>query len=356
VAIRQPTLRLGRQLRVTVGTEADQATRTLTDAWVRAWDVLSGSLTDAVLDVLAITKDGQWPPQWELRRVARLESALREAQEALAQLGQRTGVVVTDAAGNAIAATADVEPRLIASQLPAGERVEATKTFAAGIHPQTLDVMMARTTGQIHSAIWDLGSQATEAIRRELIRGIAIGSSPRETARQMVARCEGEFNGGLSRALNIARTETLDAYRVTSQYAHMANKDVLAGWIWTCTLSRRTCPACLSKNGTQYPLDTPGPLDHQSGRCARMPKTKTWRELGINLDEPPDSFPDARKWFSNQSEVDQLAIMGPHRLQLLQSGDVSWDDLATRRAAPAGWRASYAPTSVRDLAQEARAA
>lgn len=354
--IRQPTLRVGTQLRVAVGTAADQATRDLTAAWARAWDTLSKAMTDAILDVLALAgRLGRWPPPWELRHIARLQRALLEAQEALTQLGQRTGVTVVDSAGQAIHATVDAEPRLIASQLPAAQRVDAAASFAARILPQAIDAIVARTTGQIHATTWPLSVEAVDAMRRELALGVATGAHPNTTARAMLGRVEGAFNGGLTRAINIARTETLDAYRVTSQYTHSANSDVLSGWQWMCTLSSRTCPACLAKNGTVYPVVQPGPLGHQQCRCARMPKVRTWRDLGINLDEPADTFPDARAWFAEQPEATQLHIMGAGRLELLRSGAVGWDDLATRRQ-PAGWRPNYVPTPVRDLQRAARSA
>jgi hypothetical protein len=354
MAIGRNTLRIGSQLRVAVGTEADQATRRLTQAWVRAWDELSAEMQTAVTEAVALAGQlGHWPAPWQLARIPGLAAALKAAEQALTQLGTRTGVEVTDAAGSAITATVDAEPRLIASQLPAAERVQAATQFASRILPSALDVIVARTGWQIESATQPLAADAVDAMRRELVRGVAVGASPRETARRLLDRVEGEFNGGLTRALTIARTETLDAYRVTSQYTHAANGDVVTGWIWSCTIGPRTCPACLALNGSVHPLDQPGPLDHQCGRCARLPKTKSWRDMGINLDEPADTLPDARAWYSGLSEDEQVAIMGPSRQKLLSSGKISWDDLATKRPAPAGWRASYAPTPVRTLQRKA---
>jgi SPP1 gp7 family putative phage head morphogenesis protein len=354
MAIRQPTLRIGSQLRIAVGTEADQATRRLTQAWVRAWDVLSGEMQAAVTEIVAMAGQlGHWPAPWELARVPRLVAVLRQAEEALAALGSRTGVEVTDAAGAAITVTADTEPRLIASQLPAAQRVDAVQQFASRILPSALDVIVSRSQAQIAAQTRPLAADASEAMHRELIRGVAVGASPRETAQRMMDRVEGHFNGGLSRALTIARTETLDAYRVSSQYTHAANGDVVTEWVWLCHLGPRTCPACLAMNGTVHPVSEPGPLDHPSGRCSRMPKTKSWRDLGIDLDEPPDTIPDARAWFVAQPEETQIAIMGPSRHALLKSGKIDWDDLAVRRPAPVDWRPSYTPTAVRDLQRKA---
>lgn len=349
MAIRSRTLILGRQLRAKVGAEADAATRALAGAWANAWDLLAGDFETAIADVLALAQDlGRWPSARELTRVGRLHGALLNAQDALMELGTRAGVTITDAAGRVVATTAADEPDLIASQLPAAERVAAAARFAARILPTALDVIVARTGSQITASTRPLSAEATGAMDRELVRGVALGSGPRQAGAKMLAGLEEGFSGGAARAVNIARTEILDAYRTTSQYAHHANADVLDGWIWLCTLSARTCPACLAMNGSVHPLSEPGPLDHQSGRCARMPKTKSWADLGFAVKEPPDTLPDARKWFSEQPPAVQRQIMGPGRLGALQSGKTTWEDLVRRRETP-GWRPSYVPTPVRDL-------
>ncbi len=64
----------------------------------------------------------------------------------------------------------------------------------------------------------------------------------------------------------------------------------------------------------------PGPYDHQQGRCARLPRTKSWRELGFDLDEPASLLPDAETVFEALPADDQLAIMGGVRLELLRPG------------------------------------
>jgi hypothetical protein len=50
-----------------------------------------------------------------------------------------------------------------------------------------------------------------------------LGRTPREPARHPLRRLEGDFNGGLACALDIARTEIFDAHRdalVASLAAH----------------------------------------------------------------------------------------------------------------------------------------
>lgn len=355
MAIRQPTLRLGRLLRVAVGKEADEATRALAASWVKAWSLLSADMEAAVLDVLALAKTlDRWPYSYELNRVDRLYRVMRKAQVTIVELGKQAGVTITDAAGNAIDITAKSEPQIMASQLPPANQAAAATRYADLVRPSALDLIVRRTTERITSATRPLSADAIESMHRALIRGVAMGYSPRKAASQMVAGLQDGFNGGLARAVNIARTEILDAYRQTSQYAHAANSDVLDGWIWLCTLTARTCPSCIAMNGTVHPLDEPGPLDHQSGRCARMPKVKSWADLGIPLAEPASTVPDARQWFAGQPVETQQHILGPGRLALLNSGQITWDDIPQLRPST-DWRPSYAPASLAALQRTAAA-
>ena len=67
MAIRRPTLRILRQLMVSIGTETDQTTRLLTRSWVTAWDELSAAWRQALDDAIAYqARTGQWPSPWEL--------------------------------------------------------------------------------------------------------------------------------------------------------------------------------------------------------------------------------------------------------------------------------------------------
>lgn len=343
--VSRDTLHRVRDLRITVGTEADAAVASLTRAWARAWHELARSFRTALVDVAALAADlERWPAPGELIRIERLRAALDLAERRLTELAQQTGVTVTDAAGNAMTATAEAEPHILASQLPPAERAAAAVRFDR-LTVTALDAIVRRTQRQITSTALPLSRSAHEAIRRELIRGIALGTGPRDVARQMLARTEGAFNGGLTRALNISRTEILDAYRVVSRASHLANADVAAGWRWHSAMDRRTCPSCWAMHGTVHPADELGPNDHQQGRCARVIILRPWSELGITAKEPPDMFPDARARFARLSERDQVAIMGATRLDLLKSGRITWDDIPQLKTNP-GWRPSYTPRPV----------
>lgn len=344
------TLQLLRQLRVDIGDEADDVVRALTAAWVAAWDVLADAWELAAEQLVAeiAANGGKWPPPWRLTRLERLTAAMAQTNGTLTVLSGQTSAAGATAAAEVVALTAAAEPLIMASQLPAAAATAAAEVYAAAIAPSALEAISLRARQQIASDTIPLTEAAMEAIRRQLIIGVAVGANPREVAPKIVAEVQGDFNGGLTRALVIARTELLDAYRETSQYVHEANIDVLDGWVWVASLDTRCCPSCWGMHGTVHAVTEPGPWDHQQGRCSRLPKVKSWEDLGIPGVESEDLTPDAQKVFDGLTGDQRAAIMGPGRLSLLDAGDITLADLPVRRENDR-WRASYAPRTVRDL-------
>lgn len=345
MAFTSRTAGLARAAVAAVGRVIDTAVRVLTAAWVKAWDAVAGTLA-AALEALLARGDG-WPTRRTIEQDQALQDALADADRALDLLAELTADEAIRAADTAAGQAADDQAAQIGSQLPPGG--ERPGPPPGGFHQRSIDAIRARTRQRIVSLTRPLSRDADAAMRRELVRGVRTGTNPRETARRMVRQVEGAFNGGLNRALVITRTETLDAYRKAAAATQETSKDVLTGWVWLAKLDPRTCTACWAMHGTIHPLSEPGPLGHPQCRCSRAPKTASWRDLGFDIDEPADVIPDAETAFRALPHADQVKIMGPRRLALLNRGAITWQDLVRRRQNP-GWRDSYTPTPVRDLA------
>lgn len=336
MAITAKTVRLTQQLRRDLLKITDQQARTLTAAWVDAWDIVAGDLENAVNELTTNAQGGILSRATVLRS-RRLQIALAAIAQRLEQLTVDAGRLITDDLPRVVREAGEAQEAIIASQLPKGE---ADLVGWPKVNARAIDAIVQRSTERITSGLWPLSSEADAAVRREIVRGIATGSNPRQTASRIMKGAEGGFNGGLSRALTISRTETLDAHRAAAAESHAENSDVLGGWVWLADLSPRTCPACLGMNGTEHQLSEPGPLGHPNCRCSRMPRTKTWAELGIDLDEPAPSTPDAGDWFAGQDEKTQRSILGPARYDAWLRGDYPMDAWAVRKPNPE-WRASY---------------
>ena len=308
--------------------------------WGTAWVEVEQALRDAIAQLAAISVGGEWPSRTKVLRAQQVLRALRvvEQQAKQAVLGASPEVL---ARTRALALFApEAFSQVAGSQLPSSAAVTFNRVDARAI-----DAIVTRATKRMTVAHRPLSGEARAAMRAALVRGVALGDNPEVAAARMLAHCRGVFDGGRWRARNIARTEMMDAYRASAAAARSANSDVVGGWRWMCSLSTRTCPACLVKHGTSYPAGAVGPEGHPSCRCTSVPTVKPWSNLGIDVDEPADQFPDAREWFNRLPSSVQRGMLGPSRFSAWRSGDLDWDDFAVRRN-PSGWRPNWVTAPV----------
>lgn len=347
MAVNKYTIRISKEIRVVILGHLEDTTRRLVESWSRAWDEIDHEWRLVISELIQSSKNGKWPSQAEIRRASQVLKALELTHAEILRLGDLGGVLVVENTKQILANEQAWMERLTRSQLP-DESSTGIVVSVNRVDPDAIGAIVERASEQIHSYTKPLADDAVDAMKNTLIRGVALGENPRKAAATMLRRVEGRFNGGLTRALNIARTEMLDAHRSGSAAAQFANPDLLKGWVWQAELDRRTCPSCWAQHGTEHGLDEPGPDDHQQGRCARLPLTRSWAELGFDIDEPESLFPDAQSTFQDLPAADQLQIMGPKRLAALNAGDVDWRDLSMRRSTN-GWRDSYTPRPVSSI-------
>lgn len=337
MAVTDRGIRLVEDLRAQLDTVVDGQVRDLVRAWATAWDEVAPDLRAALLDMLVANEP---VTRSQLLRSERLRRALAVIADQLQALADSAGVRVTSDLAAVVETAGAAQASVIDSQLPPGFMRPAALASWSRVDENQIAAIVTRSTQQITSLARPLSAEAYAAVRRELIRGVAAGSNPRATAERIVRRAEGRFNGGLSRALNIARTETLDAHRAAAQVGQAQHADVLTGWQWLCKLDGRSCPACWAKHGSVYDLDEPGPLDHQQGRCVRLPVTKSWADLGFDVDEPPSLVPDAETRFAALPVEVQRQILGPARYGAWVAGTYPMSGWAVRRS-NSGWRDGF---------------
>lgn len=336
MAVTRRTLRLQAQLTAELANVTDQQARDLVGAWASAWDEISPDLTAALVEQLVA---GDRVTRAQLLRSTRLRRALQVIADHLTVLARDAGVRITADLQRVIDTAGAAQASVIDSQLPAGTDL-VTVTAWSRVDPAQIAAIVKRSTEQITSRTRPLPAEHLALVRRELVRGVAAGSNPRQTAARIVRRAEGRFNGGLTRALVIARTETLDAHRAAAEVAQAQHADVLAGWSWLAKLDALTCRSCWAQHGRTHPLSEAGPLDHQQGRCARLPVTRSWADLGFAVEEPPSLMPSAEDQFAALTEAEQIRVLGRRGHAAWLAGEFEMDSWSARRTTP-DWRASY---------------
>jgi len=114
---------------------------------------------------------------------------------------------------------------------------------------------------------------------------------------------------------------------------------------------RGTCIRCAALDGQVFTIETAPPIPlHPRCRCILLPKTPSYRELGLDIDEIQDSYRpytmrgpknidaggkrkilevgfndgDYSTWFNKRPEAFKLNVLGPSRLKLFQAGKVKF--------------------------------
>lgn len=184
----------------------------------------------------------------------------------------------------------------------------------------------------LHKLLMSISKQGGQAAEDMLVQGVLLGRNPREVAPDL----KRALGTTLSRALTIARTETLRTHRMATRESYKANSDIVTGWIWHSALDARTCPACWAMHGTQHRLDEILD-DHPNGRCAMIPKTRTWAEIGkqfgLNLSGIEDAKPKIEPGpvlFARLPMDEQIKILGPAKWAAWKDGKFTLADVVGR--------------------------
>lgn len=320
----------------------DAHTRDLITRWGTAWDNTHTELEAAVLD-LTTNNIGGTVTRTAALRSARLQAATAALLQALATITEQTTANAQTIAHAVITNSANATQRMIAAGLP-GVRLKELRTSLTAADPQQILQMLERTTKTMHKRAYTLSAEAEASIKAQVLKSITVGDNPRKAARDAVRGIEDLWNGGLARANTLARTEIIDSHRRAAAHVEQLNKDVLDSWEWVAHLGagKRTCRACISMHGTKHAIDSPGPLGHPNCRCARVPVTKTWEELGFpGVKEATSKTPDADAWFAKLSENDQREILTDAGYEAWAKGRWPRSAWATRRDNNGEWRSSY---------------
>lgn len=192
----------------------------------------------------------------------------------------------------------------------------------------------------------DTAFRFAAAVRQGLVAG--------ETNAQIIQRVAGKagFPGVMEIARNNAAALVQTSVASVANEARMAtfaqNEDLIARYRWLTALDSHVCEQCAAlADQTWEPGDEsmPRPPLHFNDRCVLTPETKTWRELGIDLPEPPDGMRASRdgpvpasttfrEFLDRQSPAFQDEVLGPGRAALYRDGKITLADLVNGRGNP----------------------
>lgn len=198
-----------------------------------------------------------------------------------------------------------------------------------------------------------LGNSRMTLIRNTIRAGYVEGKTTADIIRQIRgtkanAFRDGVLNRGRAELAAVVQTALSHTAQTARQAMTDANADLIKATQWVSTLDNRTSPMCRIRDGLKYTPDTHKPIGHSipwgdgpgrlhfNCRSVSVPVLKSWRELGIPVD---DMSPGTRasmdgqvpaqqtyaEWFAKQSAARQDEIMGPTRAKLYRSGRIKFD-------------------------------
>lgn len=313
-----------RELRLSQSAAQDQ----MLASWSRTYEVVRGEY-QALLDGIAAEHEAGRPvrPSW-LYQQERLANAEATAQAEVARYAREAQNATLSAEDAAVKASARHHAAL-------GEEALSQANLAASfvqVNPDNLRHLVGTLSdgSPLAELFGGMAAEVSAQARDALLQGIALGKGPAWMARQVAPALDMPRH----RAVTIMRTETQRVYREAARETYEANADVLTGWVWTATLTARTCPACISMHGTLHPVTET--LDgHPRCRCAMVPRTPSWADLGVEgVEDTRPPLESGKDWLEAQPVATQKAILGQGKWAAWKSGEIDLDDVVARTHSP----------------------
>lgn len=284
-------------------------------------------------------------PNWLYRqdRMLQLLSATRARGARYGRLGSREAEAVQRDAARMGARHAGQ------SVLAATREARVTSAFVRLPVPAVERLVGAIADGSPLADVFaPYGDDAARRVGQAMAQEMAIAGSPDRIAtavrRAASAGLDGlptalrkELTMTRDRAVLIARTESLRAYRGALTDSFALNDDVVEGWYWHSALDERTCPICVAMHGTVYRADQAWPGSHPACRCGCAPLVAGRRPRTTGA-----------QWLRTRPEAEQLARLGRARLaRFKETGDLS--ELTTATDHPR-WGGGRKLTPLKELA------
>ena len=202
-----------------------------------------------------------------------------------------------------------------------------------------------------------------DTFKSEIMTGLLKG----ESYKDLVNRFKTKAFSGLENDIEGLTRTYVQSINISAMDDTMAaNSDIIKGWKWNSVYENRTCIRCISIDSRNeiYPIGGGPEMPlHPNCRCFKEPITKTFRELGVDIDEVKAAYRpytirgeidpitgkvipgkigvgggriistgrflgDYNSFFESLDKNVQLQMLGPTRFRLYKSGKLKLSGLA----------------------------
>jgi len=266
---------------------------------------------------------------------ARLASLRKQVKDLLYATHADVAEKVTSSVLSIANASADIEEKALLLSIPVAIDVVTPNlgvlATAAKLTPfrganlaQWLEELRANDLNRTMRTIQEglISGEDTPSIVRNVIgtRGLQYKDGIREVSRRGVEM--------------LVRTAVNHAASMGRQTVWEENTHLISSVRWVSTLDGKTSEICRFRDGKVYPVDSgPRPPAHPSCRSTTVAVTRSWRELGFNIDEMPLGSRASMNgqvpgeltyydWLKTQPKTFQVEVLGPRRYKLWRGGGV----------------------------------
>jgi len=190
----------------------------------------------------------------------------------------------------------------------------------------------------IGEAMRGIGPNQRRRVAAALRRGFIEGRTVQEITRDIRGTRAARYTDGILAKTRreiegLVRTSINHTHSVARDELYKENDDLIKGVQWVATLDKRTTLICANRDGQVFPVDSgPRPPAHWNCRSTTTPVLKSWRELGIDLDEAPagtrasmdGQVSDAttyEDWLKRQDAETQREVLGAKRYEKWKDGE-----------------------------------
>lgn len=226
------------------------------------------------------------------------------------------------------------------------------------VSPEVLEAIVTRRPfrGRLLSEWAErIGADRVGRVMQEIKLGLVEGESSDSIIRRIRGTKDNHYRDGILRitrrdAEGVVRTASAHVTNSARDVLYERNADVLQAVRWDSTMDGRVTPQCYVRHTKRYTVADKKPIDHQipwlagpgrlhfNCRSASIPEIKPYRELGLDIDDPP---PGVKASMAGQIPADMSPfefiegpgkrfagdVFGPTRLRLLREGKLTPQDL-----------------------------
>lgn len=279
---------------------------------------------------------------------ARLEKLLESVRNLNGKTYERIGTELEKELRDLVAYEAEFQERIFTSTLPA-QVVASVGVSSVNVEQVAAAALSRPFQGVLlREALKGLSDDRAVAVRNAVRMGIV----EQETTQQIIRRIRGtrslDYKDGLMEvsrrnAEALVRTAVTHTQNYTKQKFYEANSDLVEKWEFRATLDSRTTLTCASLDGKVYPVGQgPQPPRHWNCRSVAIPVVKSWRDLGIPIDEISPSTRASMdgqvaenlnysQWLRTKPAAFQDEVLGKERGRLFRENEISIDRFVNDR-------------------------